>query len=305
MSETISQEELVRWIAWSLTPSITSTHLRQTFDDGHDGFVLPTPITQIQQAEAIIHDCLARDIEIVTPGDARYPVLLNRRTPSRGPFFLTGHGEWGLLREPVLVLCGSQWITDTAESATRTLISAFAARGLRTIATFPDQGICSVARVEAGEGGLSLATLARAPFSDAWPAAQETDDEEMDEGKSPPTSLILYTSLPWENRLMDKAQFCRLVAVLAGAIVLVAPQADELSGHLASLALRMGVPCHIVQHPLLSNEYPATDSLIMQGATALTVNEYFIPEDELLEALLRETGPAQKLGVIGEQLELF
>ena len=289
----LSDAALARWIAWSFV--LAPGALRQAFDDGGDIGAAPLRPSEVARGERTLRHYRARGLDIIALPDGRYPTAARQRLGRRAPFFLTCRGDWRLLDQPLLLVAGSDWMTDYAESATRTLIAALAGRGVATVATVSAEGVSAVVRAEARAARMALVRLERRLWM----------EDEASAGPRDGAALTVYAAPPWEVRPMERTPFCRLALALAGAAVVVAPCEDDLSGLLGALSIRLEEPCHVLRSPLLAGDYPATDALPRQGARSLEVGAYFVPRSDDLEALTRGLWADQPSGVAGEQLELF
>ncbi len=218
-------------------------------------------IYTIEEAEAELKACRARDIALVALGEPDYPARL--RTIDDAPPLVAVRGKVSLLSQPLVAIVGSRNASAAGMKFAQQLARDLGAAGY---------GIVSgLARgIDAAAHRASLASGTVAVLAGGHDRIYPSDHVELLNALVADGAAISEMPLNWEPRAHDFPRRNRLISGLALGVVIV--EAARRSGSLitARLAGEQGREVFAVPGSPLDPRAEGTNGLLKQGATLVT-----------------------------------
>ncbi len=218
-----------------------------------------------------------RGVTLLSLEDASYPSLL--REIGDPPVFLSGIGDWSVLRCPLISMVGTRDMTSYGRRVVETFVAPLVRAGFVTVSGLALGIDAAVARQTTLHGGRTVAVLGNGLGSVYPPDNRNLSREILEAGG------LLLSEFPLETP-PDKYTFPsrnRIIAGLSPATVVC--EAPEGSGSVitAELALEYGREVFAVPGPIFDEHRAGCHRLIAQNEARLMHS----PSD-----LLRELGAA-------------
>ncbi|MES2125256.1 MAG: DNA-processing protein DprA, partial [Gemmatimonadota bacterium] len=213
----------------------------------------------LEQADALLDECQAKGLHLLTPADSEFPPLL-RSIPDPPPL-LFGRGSLACGHQPAIAIVGSRDHTRYGAEVAERLGQVAAAAGLVVVSGMA-RGLDAVAQMAALQaGGLSIGVLGTG-VDVAYPASNRALYEEI-----LPGGLLLSELLPGSRP--DRGSFPRrnrLISGLSRALVVV--EAADGSGTLITVgaALEQGREVLAVPGPITSPTSRGTNRLLRDAS---------------------------------------
>jgi DNA processing protein len=220
-----------------------------------------TYIYTIEEAEAELKACRARDIALVALGEPDYPARL--QTIDDAPPLVAVRGKVSLLSQPLVAIVGSRNASAAGMKFAQRLAHELGAAGY---------GIVSgLARgIDAAAHRASLASGTVAVLAGGHERIYPSDHVELLNTLVADGAAISEMPLNWEPRAHDFPRRNRLISGLALGVIIV--EAARRSGSLitARMAGEQGREVFAVPGSPLDPRAEGTNGLLKQGATLVT-----------------------------------
>lgn len=256
--------------------------------------VLAAPL---DDARATLARLETAQVEIVALGDEGYPARLASRLGENAPPVLYVQGERSLLGAPGVAFSGSRRASEGGIEAARDLAAQAAARGLTAVSGHAPGTDLAAHAGALGAGGSTTLVLPEGILkfrlsADLRPAYAASPDRFVIVSEFPPNA-------PWST----PNAMIRNHTILGLARALIVIEAGETGGALVAgqSALKLGLPCHVLDSPGLPAAAGGNRVLLDRGARPLRPDRsgaFRLPD---LDAPDAETPPDKADG----QLRLF